>query len=115
MRDARPLADGVGAPVDAIAEVDVQVSRGAEHGCVAPGLTPVGVAAGIVAPAVGLDLDDPSRPATRHQHFVEQVRGNQAGVSLVEPTRDRTHLTVGPQPRAAAVPSPWFRSGHRRR
>ncbi len=49
---------GVGAPVHAVGEVHVQVAGRAEHHLVARRRTPEGVASGVLAAGVGLDLDD---------------------------------------------------------
>ena len=65
-------ADDVGAPVHPVGEIDVEMAGGAEHDGVAPGRSPEGVGGGILAPPVGLDLDDAAHPGPPDEELVQQ-------------------------------------------
>jgi hypothetical protein len=66
--------DHVGAPVHAVREVHVQMTGGSKHGLVSSGGSVEGVAAGVFAPRVRLDLDDPGgQPFVRRSDPVEDL------------------------------------------
>ena len=72
-------AHHVGAPVHPVGEVHVEVPGGPEHGPDARGLAAEGVAAGVVGPAVRLDLDQAGRPARRAPAPCRAARGRPPG------------------------------------
>src|SRR5690606_29851138 len=83
-------ADRVAAPVQAVAEVHVQVPGLAEHGGVARGHAAIRMRRGILAAGVGLHLDDAPRAAiVADQELVEQFGRDQGGMAAVERTRHR--------------------------
>ena len=84
-------AHDVGAPVHPVREVHVEVARRPEHGGVAPGRAPVGVRCRVLGAGVGLDLHDAGPPLAHHQHLVEQQRGHDPAVVVVEGARQRPH------------------------
>ena len=77
------LADDVGAGVDAVAPVGVEVRGRAKHGAIARGLTPVCVGARVAAVAqVGLDLDDPPDQLPAVGQAPDQIGAEQLGAHL---------------------------------
>lgn len=79
--DAFPIGDEVEHPVDAITEVDVGVTRLAEHGRVALGLAEAAVVGGVAAVAVGLGLGDAQGDPPRDELAADEVNRHLEGVA----------------------------------
>src|SRR5450759_1962781 len=84
-------AHHVRAPVHAVGEVDVEPAGRSEHGLVAGGGSPEGVAGGVFGAGVRLDLNDAGRDAVGasavDEHLVQEQRGELATVAGVEAAR----------------------------
>jgi len=70
--------------VDAVAEVDIGVTWGAPHGCVARGFAAEAVVGGVVLRTVGLNLGDPQRDVPRLDCRAEKCDRDVEGVAAVE-------------------------------
>ena len=92
-------ADHVRAAVQPVAQVDVQAPGWAEHGGVGHPLAAVGVARGVVSPAVGLDLGEPHDDVPGDELRAEQGPGDLVGGAIEV---RQVHLGAGVPGSAAA-------------